>query len=98
MSLAEPERKMSKSDANLNAFISMDDDPATILRKFKRAVTDCETTVEIREDKPGIVNLLTIMSAMTGESMESLANTYHDAGYAKFAPSIRSGTSYFTYY
>ena len=45
MSLAEPTKKMSKSDANINAFISMDDDPATILRKFKRAVTDSDDKI-----------------------------------------------------
>lgn len=58
------------------------------MRKFKRAVTDCETTVEIREDKPGIMNLLTIMSVMTGESMESLAERYRDGGYAKFKQAV----------
>ena len=87
-SLQDPTAKMSKSDPDSNASVAIIEDPDSIMRKFKRAVTDCETTVEIRDDKPGIVNLLTIMSAMTGESMESLANTYHDAGYAKFKQAV----------
>ena len=87
-SLQDPTAKMSKSDPDPNASVAIIEDPDSIMRKFKRAVTDCETTVEIRDDKPGIVNLLTIMSAMTGESMESLANTYHDAGYAKFKQAV----------
>ena len=53
MSLAEPDRKMSKSDANLNAFISMDDDRDTIIRKFKRAVTDSDDKIIVSPEKPG---------------------------------------------
>lgn len=87
-SLQDPTAKMSKSDPDPNASVSIIEDPDSIMRKFKRAVTDCETTVEIRDDKPGIVNLLTIMSAMTGESMESLAERYRDSGYAKFKQAV----------
>ena len=87
-SLQDPTAKMSKSDPDPNASVAIIEDPDSIMRKFKRAVTDCETTVEIRDDKPGIVNLLTIMSAMTGESMESLANEYHDTGYARFKQAV----------
>lgn len=53
MSLAEPDRKMSKSDANLNAFISMNDDRDTIIRKFKRAVTDSGSSITASPEKPG---------------------------------------------
>ncbi len=87
-SLQDPTAKMSKSDSDPNASVAIIEDPDSIMRKFKRAVTDCETTVEIREDKPGIVNLLTIMSTMTGESMESLAERYRDGGYAKFKQAV----------
>ena len=45
MSLQDPTKKMSKSDENVNAFITVLDDPDTILRKFKRAVTDSDATV-----------------------------------------------------
>ncbi len=87
-SLQDPTAKMSKSDPDPNASVAIIEDPDSIMRKFKRAVTDCETTVEIRDDKPGIVNLLTIMSAMTGKSMESLADEYRDAGYARFKQAV----------
>ncbi len=87
-SLQDPTAKMSKSDPDPNASVAIIEDPDSIMRKFKRAVTDCETTVEIRDDKPGIVNLLTIMSTMTGESIESLAERYRDGGYAKFKQAV----------
>ncbi len=87
-SLQDPTGKMSKSDPDPNASVAIIEDPDSIMRKFKRAVTDCETTVEIREDKPGILNLLTIMSAMTGQTIESLADEYRDGGYAKFKQAV----------
>lgn len=83
-SLQDPIAKMSKSDKDPNASVSIIEDPDSVMRKFRRAVTDCETVVEYREDKPGVSNLLTIMSAMTGRSIESLVSEYHDAGYQKF--------------
>ncbi len=85
MSLAEPNRKMSKSDANLNAFISMDDDPATIIRKFKRAVTDSDDKIIFSpEEKPGISNLLTIYTAFTGKSYEQAESEFAGKGYGDF--------------
>ena len=53
-SLQNPEKKMSKSDENANASIYLMDDPDTIIRKFKRAVTDSEASVRYREEQPGI--------------------------------------------
>jgi tryptophanyl-tRNA synthetase len=82
-SLQNPTAKMSKSDPDPNASVSIIEDPDSIMRKFKRAVTDSETVVEYREDKPGVSNLLTIFSEMTGRSIESLVAEYHDLGYAK---------------
>ena len=84
MSLAEPDRKMSKSDANLNAFISMDDDPATVVRKFKRAVTDSDDKIIASPDKPGITNLLTIYSAFTDKSIEDAEKEFAGKGYGDF--------------
>ncbi len=85
MSLAEPERKMSKSDANLNAFISMDDDPDTVLRKFKRAVTDSDACVRFSpEDKPGISNLLSIYCAFTDKTIEQAEKEFDGKGYGDF--------------
>ena len=88
MSLAEPQRKMSKSDANLNAFISMDDDPETIVRKFKRAVTDSDNQIIYSPDKPGISNLLSIYSAFTNKSVEDSEKEFKGVGYAEFKVAV----------
>ena len=84
MSLSEPERKMSKSDANLNAFISMDDDPDTIIRKFKRAVTDSDNKIIYSPEKPGISNLLSIYTAFTNMSIEDAEKQFEGKGYGDF--------------
>ena len=60
MSLQEPSRKMSKSDENPNGSIYLMDDPDTIMRKFKRAVTDSEGQIRYRDEQPGIKNLISI--------------------------------------
>ena len=70
MSLQEPTKKMSKSDENPNASVWILDDRDTIIRKFKRAVTDSETEVCAREGKDGIINLMSIYSAASGKSFE----------------------------
>ncbi len=84
MSLAEPERKMSKSDANLNAFISMNDDSDTIIRKFKRAVTDSDNSIVYSPEKPGISNLLSIYSAFSGKTIEQAEQEFAGKGYGDF--------------
>lgn len=85
MSLAEPTKKMSKSDENVNAFISMYDDTDTVIRKFKRAVTDSDNKIVFDfENKPGISNLLTIYSVFSGESIESAVNSFEGKGYGEF--------------
>lgn len=84
MSLAEPNRKMSKSDANVNAFISMDDDTDTIIRKFKRAVTDSDDKIIVSPDKPGITNLITIYSAFTNKTFEETEKEFAGKGYGDF--------------
>ncbi len=84
MSLADPEKKMSKSDANLNAFISMDDDKDTIIRKFNRAVTDSDNKIKYAEDKPGISNLLTIYCAFTDKTTEEAEKEFDGKGYGDF--------------
>lgn len=83
-SLQEPGRKMSKSDENPNGFVSMDDDEATVLRKFKRAVTDSGSEIRRGEDKPGITNLINIYSLFTGKSAEETEREFEGAGYADF--------------
>ena len=85
MSLQDPTKKMSKSDTDINASISVIDDTDTIIRKFKRAVTDSETEVRFdEENKPGISNLMTIYGAITGQSMEQIENEFAGKGYGEF--------------
>ncbi|MDA3730239.1 tryptophan--tRNA ligase [Niameybacter massiliensis] len=85
MSLQDPTKKMSKSDEDNNASISLIDDPDTIIRKFKRAVTDSDALVRFdQEAKPGISNLMTIYSAVTGMSMEAIQNEFEGKGYGDF--------------
>ena len=81
MSLQEPENKMSKSDSNENAYIALLDSPEVIQRKFKRAVTDSEGTVKYSEDKPGVSNLISIYSAVTGRGFEAIENEFAGQGY-----------------
>ncbi len=81
MSLQEPETKMSKSDSNENAYIALLDSPEVIQRKFKRAVTDSEGTVKYSEDKPGVSNLISIYSAVTGRGFEAIENEFAGQGY-----------------
>ena len=81
MDLQSPENKMSKSVSSPQGTVLMLDDPKVIEKKFKRAVTDTET--EVRYDvaaKPGVSNLLSILSACTGESPDALAATYTQYG------------------
>ncbi len=81
MSLQDPERKMSKSDPE-DTFVSLLDDPDTIRRKIKRAVTDSESEIRFDpEQKPGVSNLLSIISALTGESTDSICAELDGQGY-----------------
>ena len=81
MSLQEPTKKMSKSDENVNAFITILDDEDTIIRKFKRAITDSEAEVVYREGKDGINNLMNIYSVITGKSYDDIAKEFEGKGY-----------------
>jgi tryptophanyl-tRNA synthetase len=81
MDLQDPTSKMSKSAATDAGLVSMLDDPAVVLRKFKRAVTDSDGEVRFdREGKPGVSNLLEILAAATGEPPEALAEKYTQYG------------------
>jgi tryptophanyl-tRNA synthetase len=82
MDLQDPTAKMSKSAASEAGLINLYDDPATIVKKFKRAVTDSGGEVRFdRVEKPGVTNLLEIQAAATGRSAEELA-----AGYTQYGP------------
>jgi len=84
MSLAEPTAKMSKSDTNPNAVVYILDSKDDILRKFKRAVTDSDSSVHFSEDKPGVSNLMTIYSAFTGKSLDDIEREFDGRGYGDF--------------
>ena len=88
MSLADPTKKMSKSDSNANGFISMLDKPEVILKKFKRAVTDSEMKVEYREGKDGINNLMSIYSCITGMTNEQIEAQFSGKGYGDFKVAV----------
>ncbi len=84
MSLQDPTKKMSKSDENLNASIYLMDDPDTIIRKFKRAVTDSDNEIRYATEKPGISNLIDIYRATTGKSVEDVEKEFAGKGYGDF--------------
>ncbi|MFC4559310.1 tryptophan--tRNA ligase [Virgibacillus kekensis] len=89
MSLQEPTSKMSKSDENEKAFISMLDDPKRIEKKIKSAVTDSEGVVKFdKENKPGVSNLMTIYSSCTGMSLEEIETAYEGKGYGDFKQDV----------
>ena len=89
MSLAEPTKKMSKSDTNVNSFILMTDDKDAIVRKFKRAVTDSDGVVRFdRETKPGVSNLMCIYSTFTGKSNDEIAAEFEGKGYGDFKEAV----------
>lgn len=83
MSLQEPTKKMSKSDENPNASIFLLDDKDTIMRKFKKAVTDSDGFIAYSDDKPGIKNLIDIYRAVTGKSVEDALKEFDGMGYGK---------------
>ena len=88
MSLQDPSKKMSKSDENPNASIYLMDDPDTIMRKFKRAVTDSEAQVRYRDEQPGIKNLIDIYCACTGKTPADVEREFDGKGYGEFKPAV----------
>ena len=84
-SLQEPLKKMSKSDANINAGIFLLDDRDTIIRKFKKAVTDNFARIQYDpENQPGISNLLDIYAIFSGKTMEQATADFSGKGYGDF--------------
>ncbi|AOT06626.1 tryptophan--tRNA ligase [Pseudoalteromonas luteoviolacea] len=84
MSLQDPSKKMSKSDDNPNAFVMLLDEPKKIEKKLKKAVTDSDEQARIyfdRQEKPGVSNLLTLLSVATGRSIDTLVPEYEDKMY-----------------
>lgn len=88
MSLQDPTKKMSKSDENPNGSIYLMDDPDTIMRKCKRAVTDSEASILYREEQPGIKNLLDIYCACMGKTPDEAVKEFDGLGYGAFKEAI----------
>lgn len=84
LSLADPAKKMSKSDENANGSVFLLDDADTITKKIKRAVTDSGTTIEYDEARPAITNLLTIYQLMTGKTPAEATAQFEGKGYGHF--------------
>ena len=88
MSLQDPTKKMSKSDENVNACVTLMDPPEVIMKKFKRAVTDSEACVRYAEGKDGINNLMGIYSCITGRSYEQIEQEFSGKGYGDFKTAV----------
>ena len=91
MSLTNPTAKMSKSENEDTGRILLMDTPETIMRQFKRAITDSDTENCVRfdrENKPGVANLMTIYSAVTGKTFDQIETEFAGCGYGKFKPAV----------
>ena len=88
MSLQDPTKKMSKSDENPNGSIYLLDDKDTIMRKFKKAVTDSDGFIAYSDEKPGIKNLIDIYCAATGKTPEDTVKEFDGCGYGKFKEAV----------
>ena len=84
MSLQDPKKKMSKSDANQNATLFLLDEPKVIRKKIMGAVTDSSAVIEIADTKPGITNLVNIYAALTEVKSETIVDEYRGKGYGAF--------------
>lgn len=84
MSLQDPTSKMSKSDPDVNSYILLLDDPATIRRKIKRAVTDSLGVIAYNDEQAGLKNLIDIYGAFSGQGPDQIVSKYEGEGYGKF--------------
>ena len=88
MSLQDPSKKMSKSDENPNGSIYLMDDPDTIIRKCKRAVTDSEANIAYREEQPGLKNLIDIYCACVGKTPDEAVKEFEGRGYGELKMAV----------
>ena len=88
MSLQDPMKKMSKSDENPNGSIFLLDSRDTIIKKFKRAVTDSENMIRYSESQPGIMNLINIYSCVTDKTPADVEKEFDGAGYGTFKEAV----------
>lgn len=88
MSLQEPNKKMSKSDDNPNSYILMMDPPEVIRKKVSRAVTDSLGVINYTDEQPGVKNLLDLLIAINGSTVEELVEHYNGKGYAELKKDV----------
>ncbi|WP_149401118.1 tryptophan--tRNA ligase [Dictyobacter arantiisoli] len=88
MSLEDPTKKMSKSDPNPSAYITLLDDPKMIKKKIARATTDSERVVAFDPARPGITNLLSIYQILTGQSQQEIEADFEGKGYGDFKAAL----------
>jgi tryptophanyl-tRNA synthetase len=92
MALDDASKKMSKSDENVNGSIMLMDDPDTVRRKFKRAVTDSGTEIRFDESRPAITNLLSMYHLLTGKTPEEIEAHFDGKGYAQLKSDLAEAT------
>jgi tryptophanyl-tRNA synthetase len=92
MALDDASKKMSKSDENVNGSIMLMDDPDTVRRKFKRAVTDSGTEIRFDESRPAITNLLSMYHLLTGKTPEEIEAHFEGKGYAQLKSDLAEAT------
>ena len=88
MDLQDPLGKMGKTGSSEQGTVRLLDEPAAIIKKFKTAVTDSGREVSRSDDKPGISNLIDIMSVATGSAPEAIEAEYGDGGYGVFKQAV----------
>ena len=91
MNLVDPKSKMSKSDDTNIGRVLLMDEPAVIMKQFKRALTDSDTERCVRyapQEKPGVANLMQIYSAVTGKGFDEIEREFDGMGYGKFKPAV----------
>ena len=91
MSLTNPAAKMSKSENGDTGRVTLMDDPGVIMKQFKRAITDSDTERCVRydpENKPGVANLMTIYSSVTGRTFPEIEAEFDGLGYGRFKPAV----------
>ncbi len=91
-SLQDPSKKMSKSDENVNGSIFLNDDADTIVKKFKKAVTDSGTDITFDETRPAITNLLTIYQLVTDKTGDECVAHFEGKGYGQFKTDLAEAT------
>ena len=84
MSLQDPTKKMSKSDSNPNAYISLLDSKDDIIKKCKKAKTDSQNAVRYSDEQPGIQNLINIYSCVTGKTVQEVEKEFCNSNYGTF--------------